>query len=377
MPHVDDGTLHALLDGALRAEDPARADAVEAHLETCPDCTALLEQAAALRTGTASILAALEPDARPDFDEVLARAGAGVAGAVGVGGPAGGRVHGRATRGLAWAATLVLALGTGYLVRDRLGTDPVAPTPPTALSRTAPESVADARDPARTAVPDGRAAGPAAKTATGPLSTEEAGAGERGVLAERRAAVPAPEPGPAAGEAVAAGEPAVTGGAPARSEVAGRAAVTVAEPSLALRPAAGAPAMALEAGLAAPEWRSISIAEAGTLMDGPVYVLEGAEVIALLARGRGAHAEVRSRQLVAPGVELEVSQRRLAEADRQVGRLPPAGAAPAADRDAEATELEVQESVEAVHHRHRITVTGALPARILERLAAGARPLRD
>lgn len=124
MPHVDEGTLHALLDGALRAHEPERADRVEAHLETCADCRARMEEAAALKDTAADILSALGGAApEPDFDEVRARAAAGEAEERS--GPATVRAdfqeQVRWTRRLAWAATIVVALGAGYIARDLAG----------------------------------------------------------------------------------------------------------------------------------------------------------------------------------------------------------------------------------------------------------------
>ncbi|MFO7894488.1 MAG: hypothetical protein R6U63_12200 [Longimicrobiales bacterium] len=134
MPHIDDGTLHALLDGALRAEEPEQADTVDAHLDACADCRARLEHAAALRDQASDVLAALDAGLAgegdpitptPDFGEVLARGGAdphtGAPSTVDPVRAAGLRRRLGWTRGLAWAATIVVALGTGYIIRDIAG----------------------------------------------------------------------------------------------------------------------------------------------------------------------------------------------------------------------------------------------------------------
>ncbi|NIP77733.1 MAG: hypothetical protein GWM90_00430, partial [Gemmatimonadetes bacterium] len=54
---MDEGTLHALLDGALRAESPDEADRAEAHLRACEDCRARYERAAELRDAATGVLA--------------------------------------------------------------------------------------------------------------------------------------------------------------------------------------------------------------------------------------------------------------------------------------------------------------------------------
>jgi hypothetical protein len=140
MQHIDDGTLHALLDGALRGEDPAAADAAEAHLESCAECRARLDAAAESRRQAGEILGALGTGAAAtgtvgDFEEVVARAAALAGRPVAQPGRAASDAertqqhrHAQArrvrrTRAMAWAATLVIAVGTGWVIRDRLGPD--------------------------------------------------------------------------------------------------------------------------------------------------------------------------------------------------------------------------------------------------------------
>src|SRR5689334_5545649 len=104
MSHVDDGTLHAYLDGEL---SPAEAQGVEAHLALCPSCRGRLEEERALIARADQLLGlALPPDRElPPF-----RAGD-------VKPPA--RLWWQVRQPLAWAATIVLALGIGtYLGRE-------------------------------------------------------------------------------------------------------------------------------------------------------------------------------------------------------------------------------------------------------------------
>jgi hypothetical protein len=393
MPHVDDGTLHALLDGALRAQDPARADVVEGHLETCPDCRALRDRAAALRADATGILAALEPDARPDFQEVLARAGHGVA-AAGTGSPepaappapAGGRagrLHGqaRATRAMAWAATIVLALGTGYLIRDLV-------EPDAGFVAVQERSAADAVDPdeARAVAPTPAAApevappatAPAATAPTAPAPTAAAPPAPASTAAAPPAIARAEAEAPAAAEpdvaleevvvaaptTVAAREPVLTRPAPGRPDAPAVAARQLVEdaadrPAIRLR---GAPAVT--AGTAGTGWSAITDADARAVMDGPLYVLPGAVVDSIFARGQGHTAEVRSLQRLDGLVLLTVTQRRADGPDAAVY--------------AEALAPQMEPAVaSALHEKHWITVTGDLPAETLRALAASASPLRD
>ena len=115
MSHVDEGTLHAWLDGALDALPAAEAERVRAHLAVCPACAARLEEERAIRQEAADILGAAVPapgDA-PAFEELraLARARSKSAGAAG-----------RISR-MAWAASVVLALGAGWMLRDAVVPD--------------------------------------------------------------------------------------------------------------------------------------------------------------------------------------------------------------------------------------------------------------
>jgi hypothetical protein len=57
MQHVDEGTLHALLDGELPAEEAAQ---VRLHFATCPSCSARLDEARQLLAETERLVSALE-----------------------------------------------------------------------------------------------------------------------------------------------------------------------------------------------------------------------------------------------------------------------------------------------------------------------------
>lgn len=60
MSHVDEGTLHALLDGELA---PAEVVEVQTHFATCPACSARLDSARKLLAETERLVNALEPSA--------------------------------------------------------------------------------------------------------------------------------------------------------------------------------------------------------------------------------------------------------------------------------------------------------------------------
>ncbi len=94
MSHVDDGTLHAYLDGEL---SPPEAQGVEAHLAQCPGCRGRLEEERALITRAGELLALAAP---PDRELPPFRAGD-------VKPPT--RLWWQVRLGLAWAATVAIA----------------------------------------------------------------------------------------------------------------------------------------------------------------------------------------------------------------------------------------------------------------------------
>lgn len=123
MRHLDEGTLHALVDGEIPSSDlPPLQD----HLASCASCRAGLEEA---RTVAALALGLVES---LDVPEASSRHSGG-----------GARLSPRATTlpwpRLAWAATVVLAVGLGYGIRDLR---PPATAPADALTQAARDDVA-------------------------------------------------------------------------------------------------------------------------------------------------------------------------------------------------------------------------------------------
>jgi anti-sigma factor RsiW len=153
MSHVDEGTLHAYIDGEL---PPAEAQGVAEHLAHCPVCRSRVEEERALIARADQVLALARP---PERDLPAFRAGA----------------RQRPVRWwqpvrvpLGWAAMVVLALGIGIYV-GRAGTGRViapalAPSPaPFASGTPAADSV---RAPTQHVPPSPRAqAAPAAPAA--------------------------------------------------------------------------------------------------------------------------------------------------------------------------------------------------------------------
>jgi hypothetical protein len=112
MSHIDEGLLHAYLDGETAG---AERSGLEQHVAGCAECRARLEEARALRDRSTGILSGSGPATvtPPPFEEVVARSRSVEARR---------RVFrlNRLTT-LGWAATLVIAVGVGWIARGTLG----------------------------------------------------------------------------------------------------------------------------------------------------------------------------------------------------------------------------------------------------------------
>jgi len=98
MSHLEEGLLHALLDGEIPSDE---LPPLQAHLESCPECRTRLEQERRLLADADGLVEILEvPAGAP------ARAPASAP-----------RVRPQWGRRLAWAASLLAAVGLGYVAR--------------------------------------------------------------------------------------------------------------------------------------------------------------------------------------------------------------------------------------------------------------------
>jgi hypothetical protein len=136
MPHLDDGILHAWLDGALEAlaaadalPDGMQAADVVAHLEHCADCRGRLEMERQTRERAGLVLR----DAAPARLETPPFRAAGAASS---------RPRRRTVLPYAWAASLLLAAGAGWW-GSQISRDPraAAPSVRTMESEAAPDAI--------------------------------------------------------------------------------------------------------------------------------------------------------------------------------------------------------------------------------------------
>jgi hypothetical protein len=121
MSHVDDGTLHAYLDGELL---PVERAGLEAHVAECAACRGRLEEERALIERASNLLGLAQPPERsaPPLHQLRPP-----------------RLTWRLRVPLAWAATVVFALGIGYYVGGRdIPAASRAPTLPESDAQNAP-----------------------------------------------------------------------------------------------------------------------------------------------------------------------------------------------------------------------------------------------
>lgn len=363
MRHIDDGALHAYLDGAHELiGTPGGVDELETHLAECAACQARLEAESAVRDRTAAILAMGAPPATelPPFAALEGRRERGRR-----------RLRGRVP--LAWAATVVLAVGAGWIAREVL--ESPAEQRLSAVSVAAPESQSQGPEamreggvvdspPTRAGTGDtasGRtgAVSPAAVAATGgagraaadrPVATDRAVAVEpdepRSAFAQadepqEAVILAAPPPPPAAlPESRAAHPPSSrTGGLHAR--------VTADEAS----PPPAPPAQPVEqivveeiivtgaAGTAVAEeplWRPIDRRAAEAALGRPILIVSDLPVIAIEQPATGPTTTVRVRQRLATGGVLTLQQSLVGPIDTRGDR---AAAVAAPSRAAEPEQL--------------------------------------
>lgn len=103
MSHVDEGILHAYLDGEL---PPAERTGLEQHLAQCAECRALLAEERALLERSTALLGSARPLERavPPFEQL----------------PRAPRRPWYMRTGFAWAASLILAVGSGYFLSGKI-----------------------------------------------------------------------------------------------------------------------------------------------------------------------------------------------------------------------------------------------------------------
>jgi len=110
MSHIDKGALHAYLDGALDEYPAAEAARIRDHLDACGECAEMLAMERLVRSDASTILGYASPEVElPTLEELRAYVKATRPPAR----PAAVRMY-----RMGWAASVVLALGAGWIARD-------------------------------------------------------------------------------------------------------------------------------------------------------------------------------------------------------------------------------------------------------------------
>jgi hypothetical protein len=153
MRHIPEDELHAYLDQGLSRTQCVE---IESHLADCVACRASRDRIAALRDRTTALLARLAPPLRvpPAFDGLRRRAAEHET------------ARRRRMRAVAWAASLVLAVGAGWTASTVVTTERTAVASGTGTTAGAPSVAATAPPPSVAAAVPERESAPAAPAVT-------------------------------------------------------------------------------------------------------------------------------------------------------------------------------------------------------------------
>ncbi|MFG1691403.1 hypothetical protein ACGF5M_04540 [Gemmatimonadota bacterium] len=175
MRHVNEGEIHAYLDGALDLVAGEDATAIREHLATCDDCARLMEEERGIREAAGEILRESDPVEipLPPLEELRERALAPPAPEQEVESAPSRYARWNAWQvPLTWAATVILALGIGWRVGVQFpGTS--APTIPAAMQGLSREG----SDLDALSAPEERDAPPEASDIPSQALEDESGAG--------------------------------------------------------------------------------------------------------------------------------------------------------------------------------------------------------
>jgi len=287
MPHLDEGQLHAYLDGGT-----AERQGVERHLAECAACRVRLEDERRVRDRARAILSAAGPAklAVPPFEAVVERA-----------------ARKRATRsrvppmvGLAWAASLALAVTVGWYARSLV------------LTGGGTGTVATAEQDVEAPAEEVRAGGIQAAPPASRQIAQGAPAREQPAQAPREEAVVVAEPAaPAVADRPLANLAAVEAKAAADTEVPSLRVAEAPAPSAAAAHGAAAervrlraPPRAAAADLAEQSWLTVTRAEAERRLGGPVAMIPGLPSLGTSVFGTGDAAVARTLQVLGAGLTI-------------------------------------------------------------------------
>lgn len=283
MSHLDEGQLAALFDNELEPEEKR---AAEAHLASCADCRALWNETRDLAGEADRLVATLEPPP-------LNRPKPAIVPTPSVSSPAATPRRLLPWRTIAWAASVLCAVGLGYSLRS-------ATRDTTEMAGALPAGQAMMAERADKAVTPGTAATAASPAAAPATARDERPAPAEMASAGKAAAPPAPAPTQPAAPAMDAVAPPTAGGSVglSQSELEPRSARNLAAPR---RTAS----------------RSLSMEEAVRTLAGSIRLVDGLEPVRVLAipgsivaNGEAGQETIRVVYEDPPGRELWLDQQR-------------------------------------------------------------------
>lgn len=327
MTHLDEGQLHAYLDGEGPDGGTAERQAADRHLAECSACRARLDEERRVRDQARALLAATGPAgvSAPPFEAVLERAKRQRA----------RPPHIPRTVALAWAASVALAVTVGWYARSlvlRGGAAGEAGAPPAATAGAPSEAAGrlGAADAAAGAADEARAGAPQAAP---PASRQVA----QGFAAEERPAPKAaPQPSRSEVERVA----------PPTRMLEDRVRADLAVAKTNIERDTGPPAVGVSAApapMAAPilrrqrvqpvaqppepveeAWVTVTPAEAERRVGGPLATIPGLPSLGTTVFGAGPAVVARTIQVLGPGLTIELVQERARDEAKERAAMPAA-----------------------------------------------------
>jgi hypothetical protein len=312
MSHVDEGRLSEYLD--RRIEGSSDRGEIERHLAECAECRERLEEVRAIRERAAHLLSVATPAqvAMPQFAEIEARARARRA-------PQRVLAMRRLTA-LGWAATIVLAVGVGWLARGSFGfggseSEPLANRATAAAAETAKAPGQDSPVSADAAgrAPEGGAAFSQTAPAPEPRRAEPQ-VPALGNVAEREQPAAAAKVGAAEGIRTRQAVAGVVVAAEERPDALGRGDVVVDSAANELLERA-------DEALRAKSWTGTTAQDAARHLGGPPHTVDGLPIESIrIGHVDGAPA-VTVVQILPGGEQLEIVQWRSGDVESREEQL--------------------------------------------------------
>jgi hypothetical protein len=333
MSHVDEGLIHAWIDGAFAPGDPEGA-AIAAHIDACAECRANVEAARRLTARAAEILGRAAPDAvrvepferivnarrarqmgsGPEslepIAEPLERTSPDTLPGTDAGTAGGTRARRKPHIPLAWAASIMVAVTAGWFANTMLRPDRAGP--PMSASFEATRAVAPGA-PSESSEQDRANEAATEAAAVDAAAVQGDGAGAREAPPTRQAGqsgADEPRRERATADASTAAAPPPAALKVAESVFRDTLAALIAEAEQEVRTQDAELSLLRSAVLS--DWSTVTIAEAAGRFGRMPFAIEGVPIESVEIRETNGLAMVRVRQRIAPDAEVEIVQQSVA-----------------------------------------------------------------